>query len=116
MIKLQRVYGAKKRDSGYSILVDRMWPRGIKKSELEADEWMKEIAPDDELRKWFGHHVEKWAEFKHKYKEQLREKTDILQKIKSLEKKHKEIVLLFAAKDTEHNNAVALKEMLDELM
>lgn len=112
MIRIQRVYSQSVK--GYSILVDRIWPRGIRKSELNADEWMKDIAPSDSLRKWFGHDPEKWQEFRKKYKEELAEKKELLRQIKSLEKEHGEIVFLFAAKDEVHNNAVVLREAVEK--
>jgi len=113
MIKLERVYEIEKKPPGYSILIDRLWPRGIKKEVLKADKWIKDIAPSTPLRKWFGHDPEKWPDFKRKYKEELKEKKAILQEIKALEKAHREITLLYAAKDEKHNNALLLKEVLD---
>lgn len=115
MIKLQRVYDFKENpEKGYSILVDRLWPRGLKKESLKFDAWLKEAGPSNELRKWFRHDPERWNDFKKKYKKELTENMDLMQEIKSLEKKHKTIILLFAAKDQEHNQAWVLKEFLDE--
>jgi len=116
MIKLQRVYDFEKSpDKGYSILVDRLWPRGIKKSDLKFDEWIKEIAPSNDLRKWFQHDPEKWKDFRKEYKNELNKNKELIKKIKLLEKEYKSIILLYAAKDMEHNNAIVLKEILDKM-
>jgi len=114
MIILKRVYDKDLDPHAYTILVDRLWPRGLSKKELQPDEWLKDIAPDDSLRKWFGHDPAKWTQFKKKYLLELRERKDLLHKIKKLEKEKGEITLLYAARDTEHNNAVVLKEALGE--
>lgn len=121
MIETQRVYDKEQKD-GYRILVDRIWPRGIQKEELNADLWLKDIAPSTELRKWFGHDPEKWEEFKRRYFRELDsapakgrtlgEKGDITTILNRA--KESDIVLLYAAKDREHNNAVALKEYLQQ--
>ena len=117
MIKLVRVYDINndKSEKGYTLLVDRLWPRGIKKNDLKADEWLKDAAPSVPLRKWFNHDPAKWQDFRRDYKNELKEKTDLMQRIKDLEKKHDEIILLYAAKDPEHNHALVLKEFLDSL-
>lgn len=99
----------------FRILVDRLWPRGISKESARVDLWLKDIAPSDKLRKWFGHKEERWEEFKNKYKEELKQKKDLLKKIKELEKKCKVITLLFSAKDEKRNNAVVLFEVLRKL-
>ena len=121
MIEIQRGYDKEKKD-GYRILVDRIWPRGIQKEELSADLWLKDIAPSTELRKWFGHDPEKWEEFKRRYFRELDsapakgrtlgEKGDITTILNRA--KESDITLLYAAKDREHNNAVALKEYLEQ--
>ncbi len=115
MIEIRRAY--EKNNGGYWILVDRLWPRGINKEKLAADEWIKDAAPSDKLRKWFSHDPEKWNEFKIRYRAELKN-PKVLEKInsiKSLEKKKKRIVLLFGAKDEEHNQAVVLKQVLDSI-
>lgn len=115
MIKLQRVYDFEKQpDKGYAILVDRLWPRGIKKTDLNFDQWIKDIAPSNDLRKWFKHDPEKWKEFNKEYKAELSKNRELIQKIKNLELVHKTILLLYAAKDTTHNHALILKEFLDK--
>jgi uncharacterized protein YeaO (DUF488 family) len=110
-IRIKRIYDPPSPGDGKRILVDRLWPRGIKKDEARIDEWMKEIAPGDELRKWFGHNPEKWEEFRKRYKAELRDKKELLDKIRSQAEKGT-VTLLFAARDVEHNNAVVLKEVL----
>jgi uncharacterized protein YeaO (DUF488 family) len=112
MIKLKRIYEKVERDNGFRVLVDRLWPRGLNKEKAKIDLWLKDIAPSDKLRKWFGHKPERWEEFKKKYQEELKTKKDLLKQIKDLEKKHKIITLVYSAKDETKNNAVVLAERL----
>lgn len=112
-IVLKRIYDKPEKSDGFRILVDRLWPRGVKKENAEIDLWLKDIAPSDTLRKWFNHEPEKWPEFQKRYKQELKEKKDLLDLIKDKAKKHK-VTLLFASKETEHNNAVALLKILDK--
>jgi len=112
MIKLKRIYEKVEKDDRFRILVDRLWPRGISKGKAKIDLWLKEIAPSDKLRKWFGHKPERWEEFKKKYQEELKAKKDLLKQIKELEKKNKIITLVYSAKDEKRNNAVVLFEVL----
>jgi uncharacterized protein YeaO (DUF488 family) len=111
MIQIKRVYDPPSPKDGKRILVDRLWPRGIKKEKLKMDEWLKEIAPSDLLRKWFSHDPRKYEEFKKRYTEELEDKSEILKRIKS-EAKRRRVTILFSAKDTEHNHAMVLKELL----
>lgn len=111
MIKIKRVYDPFEPEDGKRILINRLWPRGIKKEDLKMDEWLKEIAPSDKLRKWFSHDPKKYEEFKKRYAKELEDKSEILKRIKS-ESKKGAITMLFSAKDTEHNNATVLKELL----
>ena len=111
MIHLKRVYDPPDPEDGKRILVDRLWPRGIRKENLKMDEWLKEISPSDKLRKWFSHDPKKYEEFKRRYAEELEEQSEILKRIKN-EAKRGRVTLLFSAKDTEHNNAAVLKELL----
>ena len=113
MIKVKRIYDQPSSDDGKRILIDRLWPRGIKKEEAPMDEWLKDIAPSNILRKWFGHDSSHWGEFKKKYARELRSHRDLVERLKE-EARHGTITLLYAAKDTEHNNAVALKEFLGQ--
>lgn len=110
MIATERVYD-RSATKGTRILVDRLWPRGIKKEAVDL--WVKEVAPSDNLRKWFAHKEERWPEFKKRYKEELKGKTAEIKKIKELARKGN-ILLLFGAKDQERNNAVVLKEFIEQ--
>ena len=115
MIKIKRVYEKYSPDDGFRILIDRLWPRGISKDAAHVDLWFKEIAPTDHLRKWFSHDPKKWEAFKKKYNKELKENKPSLDKIKDLKKEHKNITLIFSAKDKQHNNAVVLSEFLHTL-
>ncbi len=113
MIVLKRIYDPASQDDGKRILVDRLWPRGISKDKADIDGWLKEIAPSDELRKWFLHDPAKWEEFRNRYKNELKrkEKEGLIEGLRKAGKKGK-VTLLFSAKDVLHNNAVVLKEYL----
>ena len=111
MIKVKRVYEPLDETDGFRILVDRLWPRGISKEKVDL--WLKEISPSKELRVWFSHKKERFAEFKKRYFEELRGKRELLEKIKELEKEKGVVTLLYAAKDKELNNAQVLKEFLE---
>ncbi|HEY8459325.1 MAG TPA: DUF488 domain-containing protein [Blastocatellia bacterium] len=113
MIKLKRAYEKPARDDGERILVERLWPRGLTKAKAKVDLWMKDIAPSAELRKWFGHDPDKWDEFRRRYQKELKSKGDL---IKLLKRKAKAgaITLIYAARDEEHNSAVALKQFLQK--
>lgn len=108
MIKIKRVYEQYEKNDGYRILVDRLWPRGVSKEKAHIDEWMREIAPTDELRKWFNHDLAKWSEFEKKYIQELKEKGELLKKVGEIEKKEKKVTLIFAARNTQYNNALVL--------
>jgi uncharacterized protein YeaO (DUF488 family) len=112
MINLKRIYDPPSRADGKRILVDRLWPRGIKKEDAKLDEWLKDIAPSGELRKWFGHEPDKWSELKTRYQEELAVKADIVKLLRDAANKGV-VTLLFSAKDIERNNAVVLKEVID---
>ncbi|HPD46179.1 MAG TPA: DUF488 domain-containing protein [Anaerohalosphaeraceae bacterium] len=111
-VQVKRVYDRASRNDGYRVLVDRVWPRGIRKEEAELDEWLKDIAPSTDLRKWFGHDPDKWKEFRNRYFEELSDKKSQVQKLRSLAKERR-ITLLYGARDGEHNNAVALKDYIE---
>jgi uncharacterized protein YeaO (DUF488 family) len=112
LIKIKRVYESFSSQDGFRILVDRLWPRGLSKESAKIDLWSKEVAPSDTLRKWFSHDPKRWQEFKRRYQEELVEKKGPISEIKSMEKEKKKVTLLYAAKDTEHNNAVVLQEYM----
>ena len=113
MFHIRRVYQDSPADEGVRFLVDRMWPRGIRKSALASATWLRDIAPSAPLRKWFGHDPAKWAEFQKRYRAELQRNSaacgPILEAIK-----HHDVTLLFAAKDPELNNAAVLKTFLEE--
>ena len=112
-INIKRVYDDKSKDDGYRVFIDRLWPRGVSKDEAHFDEWLKDLAPSTELRKWFDHDPDRFEEFRKRYKKQLEEHKAELDKLRSKAKSEK-VTLLFAAKDTEMNNAVVVKEVLEE--
>lgn len=111
MIKLKRAYDEPKPQDGRRVLVDRIWPRGVSRDEADLDEWMKEIAPSDSLRKWFGHDPERWDEFRERYFEELDDRSEMVEKLREWSDGHT-LTLVYGASDEEHNNAVALKEYL----
>jgi uncharacterized protein YeaO (DUF488 family) len=112
MIRVSRVYETRGKNDGWRVLVDRLWPRGLKKEAARVDEWMKEIAPSNELRKWFGHRPERWPEFQKRYRAELAKKKELLEKLRQLEKKHGMVTLLFGARDEERNQAVVVRDLL----
>jgi uncharacterized protein YeaO (DUF488 family) len=114
VIKLKRIYEKPERSDGKRILVDRLWPRGLSKEDAHVDEWLKEIAPSNTLRRWYGHKVERWPEFRQKYQAELTKPgpSELLTRLRK-EGKHGTITLLHAARDTEHSNAAVLKELLE---
>lgn len=112
-IRLKRAYDEPAANDGYRVLVDRVWPRGVKKEEARLDDWLKEIAPTRELRKWFGHDPQKWPEFLERYSRELKDHPELLDRLARLNEQGR-LTLVFGAKDREHNNAVALKEFLRE--
>ena len=111
MIKIKRIYDPISPDDGRRILVDRLWPRGIKKDQAKINDWLKDIAPSNELRKWFSHDLSKWPEFKRRYIKELKDKSNLIENLRA-EAKKGNITLLFSAKDIEHNNAVVLMEVV----
>jgi uncharacterized protein YeaO (DUF488 family) len=114
MIILKRIYQPYSKSDGFRVLVDRLWPRGMSKEKAKINQWLKDIGPSNELRKWFGHEPEKWAEFKRKYKKELTGKKDLLKELKDLHKKHKKLTLLYGARDEKHNEAVVIAEMIEK--
>ena len=114
MIKIKRIYEPPEKEDGFRVLVDRLWPRGVSKDKARVDLWLKEIAPSDQLRKWFSHDPEKWEDFKKRYREELEDKEKLIQTIKKIEKERGVVTLLYSAKDEKHNNAVALNEVLQK--
>ena len=113
MIKIKRVYDPPSKTDGTRILVDRLWPRGLTQEAAQVNEWIKEIAPSDQLRKWYGHKAEKFNEFRKRFTIELNkeEPRKILEVVRERAKKEV-ITLVYGAKDTEHNNAVVLLELV----
>lgn len=110
-IRLKRVYESTSSEDGMRILVDRLWPRGLRKKDAAVDRWLKEIAPSSELRQWFGHDPVRWPEFRRRYTAELRQHTTMLDEIRELAKQGT-VTLVFGAHDEQHNNAVVLREVL----
>lgn len=111
MIQVKRAYEAPAKSDGARYLVDQLWPRGVKKEELRLEGWLKSAAPSSKLRKWFGHDPAKWDEFQRRYFIELDAKPEALEPLKEAAAKGK-VTLVYGARDTEHNNAVALKKHL----
>ena len=114
MIRIKRVYEPAAKEDGWRVLVDRLWPRGMKKEAAKIDSWIRDIAPSDALRKSFCHDVKKWPDFQKKYRAELKKKMELTEELKKLETKHGTLTLLFGARDEEHNQAVVLAEWLKE--
>ncbi len=112
MIRLKRVFEAAEAADGKRFLVERLWPRGMKKESLKMDGWVKDVAPSDGLRQWFGHDPAKWDEFRHRYTAELEKNHDHWQPLLE-EARHGNVTLLYSAHDQEHNNAVVLKAFLE---
>jgi uncharacterized protein YeaO (DUF488 family) len=113
MIKIERIYNWSGEKNTFRILVDRLWPRGLRKDKVKVDLWLKDIAPSNSLRKWFSHDEKKWHEFKTRYFKELQGKSEFVNVI--LDKAREEpVTLLYGAKDVKFNNAMALKEYLLE--
>jgi uncharacterized protein YeaO (DUF488 family) len=115
MLKIKRAYEAPEGNDGLRILVDRLWPRGLTKQRAQIDLWLKDIAPSTELRKWFGHDLDRWAGFYSGFLKELENKEDLL---KFIEEKVREenVTLIFAGRDELHNEAIILKEIIDSRM
>lgn len=115
-IRIKRIYEEASSDDGVRILVDRLWPRGVLKEDAKLDEWLKEVGPSTTLRKWFNHESSKFEQFKEKYKDELKsgDSKDALEKLNAIVKdNNRQITLLFGAKNEQENQAVVLKEILD---
>jgi len=113
MIRVKRVYDPPAPADGTRFLVDRLWPRGIKKEDLPVDAWLRDIAPSQDLRRWFGHDRARWAEFQRRYFSELDAKPDALEPIRQAARLGN-VTLLYSAHDPDYNNAVALKAYLEE--
>lgn len=111
-INLKRAYEDKTRQDGYRVLVDRVWPRGRSKETLELDQWARELAPSDKLRKWFNHDVQRWEEFRQRYDDELKEEKQAQMRQLLADASDRTITLVYGARDTEHNQAVVLRDAL----
>ena len=114
MLKMKRAYEKPAEDDGARVLVDRLWPRGVKKEDAHIDWWAKDLAPSTELREWFGHDPDKWPEFRRRYFSELDARPLVVQRIAALAKEGP-VTLLYASRDRERNQAVALRDYLEGL-
>lgn len=114
-INLDRVYGNSPRGSGKRVLIDRLWPRGVRKDSLGLDMWLRELGPSDELRQWFGHRPDRWDEFRRRYREELRSEPQLalLDQLGELARRGP-LTLLYSARDEQRNQAVVVREVLEE--
>jgi len=112
-IWVKRAYEEAKPQDGSRVLVDRIWPRGVKKEDAALDEWLKDVAPSDDLRKWFNHEERKWPEFKRRYFKELENRQDGMERLKELAASGR-VTLVYGAREEKFNNAVALKEFLEK--
>jgi uncharacterized protein YeaO (DUF488 family) len=110
-VRLKRAYEPPKRSDGYRILIDRIWPRGVSKERAHLDEWAHELAPSSELRRWFGHDPARFAEFRRRYLDELTAQQEKLRELRRRARKGT-LTLVYGARDTEHNDAVVLAELL----
>ncbi len=110
-VRLKRAYDPAVRSDGYRVLIDRLWPRGVKKEDAKLDEWARELAPSGELRRWFGHEPDRFDEFRRRYTRELVAQDE---KVRELRRRAREgtLTLVYGARDTEHNDAVVLAEIL----
>lgn len=115
-IELKRAYENASQSDGYRVLVERLWPRGVSKADAKLDDWVKEIAPSTELRKWFSHDADRWVEFQERYRKELSENDAadaILEKLRTRATQGT-LTLVYGSKDTEHNSATVLKAILQQ--
>jgi len=112
-LRLVRAYEVSDSDEGFRMLVDRLWPRGVKKESLRLDRWEKELAPTTTLRQWFDHDPDKWEEFQQRYVKELELKYDVIRALLQ-EAGNRQILMIYAAKDTAHNHAIVLKDFIQK--
>jgi len=114
-VALKRVYAEPSPLDGARVLVDRLWPRGLTKADVALDAWLKDLAPSDELRKWFHAHPQQWSKFRERYLKELSSEAaqEALQQLYALEKERRRLTLLFASRNEERNNAVVLKQLVE---
>jgi uncharacterized protein YeaO (DUF488 family) len=110
-VRIKRAYEPSSPQDGTRVLVDRLWPRGVRKADAGISQWMKEIAPSNALRKWFGHDPARWEEFRRRYKAELKERGELLEQLRQLVREGP-LTLVYSAHDEAHNQAVVLRETL----
>jgi uncharacterized protein YeaO (DUF488 family) len=110
-VQAKRIYGPAEPADGYRVLIDHVWPRGVSRERAQLDEWARELAPSDELRKWFDHVPERFEEFRHRYRHELSGHAELLDKLRDRARKGR-LTIVYAARDEEHNNAVVLAELV----
>jgi uncharacterized protein YeaO (DUF488 family) len=110
-VRLKRAYLPPSPEDGVRVLVDRLWPRGVRKADAAIDRWLKEIAPSTDLRRWFGHDPRRWDEFRRRYRAELSRNADLLNELRALVRKGR-LTLVYAARDEDHNEAVVLRDVL----
>jgi uncharacterized protein YeaO (DUF488 family) len=110
-IRIKRAYEAPSSRDGARVLVDRLWPRGLRKSNAAIDRWLKEVAPSNELRRWFGHDPERWDEFRRRYRAELRKRSQLVQELRAMARE-RPLTLIYSAHDEQHNQASVLREIL----
>jgi uncharacterized protein YeaO (DUF488 family) len=113
MFRLKRVYEDPAPDDGLRVLVERLWPRGLTKERAAVDLWLKDVAPSPELRKWFNHDPARWDQFQKRYRQELHQKQDAIELLRQKEQEGT-VTLVYAARDEEHNGALALKKFLQD--
>lgn len=111
MLKTKRIYEAPSQEDGYRVLVDRLWPRGVSKQDAHIDVWLKDVAPSSELRTWFGHDPQKFAEFRHRYNQELKHNPAVIE-LRHIVGQHDTVTLLYGAKDMQANQATVLQDFL----
>ena len=112
MYRIKRIYKPVAKSDGFRVLVERLWPRGVTKAKAALHNWLKDIAPSQDLRKWYGHDLARWAEFRERYRAELAEKQDLLDQLCALHGRGP-VTLVFAAKDEQHSSAAVLKDVLE---
>jgi uncharacterized protein YeaO (DUF488 family) len=111
-VTTKRIYAQPSESDGYRVLVDRLWPRGVRKADAGIDLWLRDVAPSTELRRWFGHDVERWPEFVERYSRELEGNAGLLDTLADIERQQGTLTLLYAARDEAHNEAQVLADVL----
>lgn len=112
MLRLKRAYDPPAADDGKRILVERLWPRGVTKARASIDDWMKDLAPSPQLRKWFNHDPARWKQFEHRYWKELKSRTEQVDRLRKAARRGR-VTLIYAARDEQHNGALALKTFVE---